>query len=158
MFNYVRVVTELVLYTSAEVAELLRLNHQVVQRKLQAGEIPGYRIGREWRVERSQLLEWLERHSNQRRDDPAANWFDEQGRLISLPSKRSLRRPVLARLVEAFDATRSYQEHEVNQVLRRFHDDVASLRREMVAERLFVRTRDGVYKRTAPSEPALRRA
>ena len=30
----------IVLYTASEVAELLRLNHQVVQRKLQAGDIP----------------------------------------------------------------------------------------------------------------------
>src|SRR4051812_36576012 len=58
-------VSDLVLYTANEVADLLRLHHQVVQRKLQAGEIPGYRIGREWRVERTQLLAWLEQHSNQ---------------------------------------------------------------------------------------------
>lgn len=157
-FNYVSVVSdELVLYTAAEVAEVLRLNHQVVQRKLQAGEIPGYRIGREWRVERTQLLAWLERHSNQRRD-PVAVWFDEHGRLTSLPAKRSLRGPVLARLAEAFEPTRSYKEQEVNEVLRRFHDDVASLRREMVAEKLFVRTRNGVYKLAVANEPALRRA
>ena len=58
--------SQIVLYTAGEVAELLRLNHQVVQRKLQAGDIPGYRIGREWRVEQSQLMDWLEKHSNQR--------------------------------------------------------------------------------------------
>lgn len=57
---------ELVLYTPAEVAEILRMNLQVVQRKLQAGEIPAYRIGRGWRIERSQLMRWLEERSNQR--------------------------------------------------------------------------------------------
>lgn len=137
------------LYTSAEVAELLRLNHQVVQRKLQAGEIPGYRIGREWRVERAQLLSWLDQHSNQRRH-PADAWFDKEGRLTSIPAKRSLRRPVLARLAAAFEPDRAYREREVNTVLRRFHHDVASLRREMVAERFFVRTPDGVYKSVLP--------
>jgi excisionase family DNA binding protein len=55
--------SQIVLYTASEVAELLRLNHQVVQRKLQAGDIPGYRIGRDWRVEQSQLMDWLEKHS-----------------------------------------------------------------------------------------------
>ena len=148
---------DLVLYTAAEVAALLRLNVQVVQRKLQAGEIPAYRIGREWRVERSQLLAWLERHSNRRRD-PADAWFDADGRLASLPAKRSLRRPVLARLAGAFEPARTYTEREVNEVLRRFHQDVASLRREMVAERLFVRSRDGVYKLANPDRAALRRA
>ncbi|MHB8340277.1 MAG: DUF2087 domain-containing protein [Mycobacteriales bacterium] len=140
--------TDVVLYTAAEVADLLRLNHQVVQRKLQAGEIPGYRIGREWRVERGQLLAWLERHANRCRD-PVDGWFGEDGRLLSLPAKRSLRRPVLLRLATGFDPGRTYREEEVNVVLRQFHDDVASLRREMVAEKLFVRTRAGVYKRAS---------
>lgn len=135
----------LVLYTSAEVAEVLRLNPQVVQRKLQAGEIPGYRIGREWRVERSQLMAWLDEHSNRR--DPADAWFDRSGRLRSIPARRSARRQVLDRLAREFEPARTYPEAEVNTRLRRFHDDVASLRREMVAEGLFVRTRDGVYKR-----------
>ena len=137
----------LVLYTSAEVADVLRLNHQVVQRKLQAGEIPGYRIGREWRVEKAQLLQWLEKHSNQRRD-PTDAWFDADGRLTAIPTKRSVRTLVLQRLATAFDRDRTYTERQVSTVLRRFHDDVASLRREMVGEKLFVRTRDGVYKRT----------
>ena len=82
--------SQIVLYTAAEVAELLRLNHQVVQRKLQAGDIPGYRIGREWRVEHSQLIGWLERHSNQRRATSDAgkvlrNFLDDDGRLRSIP-------------------------------------------------------------------------
>lgn len=147
----------MVLYTAAEVAAILRLNHQVVQRKLQAGEMPGYRIGREWRVERGQLLAWLELHGNRRRN-PVDGWFGADGRLLSLPAKRSLRRPVLQRLAAEFDRNRTYPEEEVNGVLRRFHDDVASLRREMVAEKLFVRTRAGVYKRAAATEPLLRRA
>jgi excisionase family DNA binding protein len=137
----------LVLYTSAEVAELLRLNHQVVQRKLQAGEIPAYRIGREWRVERGQLVAWLEEHSNRR--DPVSAWFGRDGRLKSIPVRRSARAPVLARIAEAFEPARTYHERDVNAVLRRFHDDVASLRREMVAEHLFIRSRDGVYKLAA---------
>ena len=135
----------LVLYTSAEVAEILRMNLQVVQRKLQAGEIPGYRIGREWRVERSQLLAWLEQHSNQR--DPLDVHFDAQGRLRALPTKRAPRRQVLERVAERIAPDRTWTEVELNAELRHVHDDVAALRREMVAEKLLVRTRDGIYKR-----------
>lgn len=137
---------DIVLYTAAEVADLLRLNHQVVQRKLQAGEIPGYRIGREWRVERGNLLAWLERHSNQR--DRLEDHFDDDGRLRALPSKRSERRRVLERIARTFPPDRTWQEVELSRELRRFHDDVAALRRELVAERLFTRTPQGVYKRT----------
>ena len=151
----------LTLYTAAEVADILRMNPQVIQRKLQAGEIPGYRIGREWRVEKQALLDWLEQHSNQRLRSPAdkvmATFFDDQGRLRSLPTHRVKRLIVLRRLVDELDHNRSYPERELNEVLRRFHHDVASLRREMVAEKLVVRTKDGVYKRTAPRERVLSR-
>ena len=152
----------LIFYTAAEVAELLRLNHQVVQRKLQAGEIPGYRIGREWRVERAQLMAWLEQHSNQRlpktpEEKVLDTFFAPDGRLRSIPAHRTKRTVVLRRLVDELEPGRAYRERELNEVLRRFHDDVASIRREMVATKMLIRTRDGVYKRTARSEPALRR-
>lgn len=138
---------DLHLYTASEVAELLRLNHQVVQRKLQAGEIPGYRIGGEWRVERSQLLAWLEEHSNQR--DSIDRWFDKAGRLRSIPARRGVRRQVLERMVVELKRDRTYREAELNEMLGRYHDDVAALRREMVAERLLVRTPRGIYKLAA---------
>lgn len=150
------------LYTSAEVADLLKLNPQVVQRKLQAGEIPGYRIGREWRVSHDQLMAWLEEHSNQRlpRSPEAkvtATFFAPDGRLRSIPAQRKKREVVLTRIAASFEPGRTYREREVNEILRRFHDDVASLRREMVVMKLLSRTRNGVYKRHAPTEPALRR-
>lgn len=149
----------LVLYTAAEVAEILRLNPQVVQRKLQAGEIPGYRIGREWRVEHTKLVEWLEAHSNQRSDDDKllANWFDRDGRLRALPVQRKKRDVVLRRIAERFSTDRTYAEREMNAELRNLHDDVAMLRRELIVTGLFVRTPHGVYKRVGQGQPALRR-
>jgi excisionase family DNA binding protein len=151
-------VADLFFYTAAEVADLLRLNHQVVQRKLQAGDIPGFRIGREWRVEREQLMTWLERHSNQLSHQDREPWFDAGGRLTALPAQRSRRTPVLRRIAESIAPDRTYTERQLGAVLRRFHDDVATLRREMVAERLLVRTPAGIYKRASEREPVLRRA
>jgi excisionase family DNA binding protein len=150
---------ELRLYTAAEVAEVLRMNAQVIQRKLQAGEIPGYRIGREWRVEEGQLRAWLEAHSNQRsaNKDGTAPFFDRDGRLKALPAPRKKRDIVLRRLAQEFDWERTYKESEVNAVLRRFHDDVASLRRELVMSKLLIRTPDGIYKKAGPRDVALRR-
>jgi excisionase family DNA binding protein len=133
--------------TAGEVADLLRLNLQVVQRKLQAGEIPAYRIGREWRVERGQLLAWLETRSNQRTPDPTARWFDRDGRLKAFPKQRAKRRAVLERLAELFDVGRVYSEREVNALLRPVFDDVALVRRELVAEGLVDRPRSGSYRR-----------
>jgi excisionase family DNA binding protein len=142
----------LVLYTAAEVADVLRLNPQVVQRKLQAGEIPGYRLGREWRVEEAQLRSWLEQHSNQRPGlaDGTAAWFTADGKLRAIPKQQKKRDAIFRRLIEEFEPDRTYTERQVSAILRRFHDDTATIRRELVGMRLFVRTRDGVYKRTAP--------
>jgi excisionase family DNA binding protein len=137
------------LLTASEVADLLRLNLQVVQRKLQAGEIPGYRIGRDWRVDRQQLMEWLEGHSNRRQSDDSGRWFDSSGRLTKLPAQRRKRESVLLRIARAFDPDRTYKERELNAVLREMHDDVATIRRELVAGKLLVRTSAGVYKRAA---------
>lgn len=144
--------SDVVLYTAAEVAEILRMNHQVIQRKLQAGEIPAYRIGREWRVEKAQLMTWLERHSNQKARTPAervlATFFAEDGRLRSLPAPHAKRKIVLERLLEPFEKNRTYTEVEVNDLLRPFHDDVASLRRELIAWKMLSRTR-GIYRRAS---------
>ena len=149
--------SQIVLYTAGEVAELLRLNHQVVQRKLQAGDIPGYRIGREWRVEHSQLIDWLEKHSNRRTSSDAARvlraFLDEEGRLRSIPVSHAKRAVVLEYLADHLEAGRTYRERELSAVLRRFHDDVATLRRELVGAKLVVRTTDGVYKLAARSDP-----
>jgi excisionase family DNA binding protein len=151
--------TDLHLYTAAEVAEVLRMNPQVIQRKLQSGEIPGYRIGREWRVERAQLLGWLEAHSNQRTQnmDGTAPFFDRDGRLKALPAPRKKRELVLRRLADEFQWERSYTEKDVNAVLRPFHDDVATLRRELVMNKLLIRTTNGVYKKAGPTDVILRR-
>ena len=57
---------ELTFFTSAEVADILKMHPQVIARKLQAGELEGYKLGKDWRVSQEQLLNYLERHSNQR--------------------------------------------------------------------------------------------
>lgn len=155
--------SSLVLYTAAEVAELLRMNLQVVQRKLQAGEIPAYRIGRDWRVEHAQLMTWLERHSNQRARTPEerviASFFSDDGRLRALPVPHPKREIVLRRLLEEFEPNRSYPEATVNEILRRFHDDVASIRRELIAWKMLTRTTRGIYRRASASgTAALKRA
>lgn len=54
------------LFTSTEVAGLLKMNSQVIARKLQSGEIEGYKLGRDWRVSESQLIDFLEKHRNHR--------------------------------------------------------------------------------------------
>ena len=54
-------------FTSLEVAEILKMHPQVITRKLHAGEIGGYKLGKDWRVSEVQLHEYLARHSNERK-------------------------------------------------------------------------------------------
>ena len=45
--------------TLEEAAELLRVEERVVERLAARGELPGRKLGREWRFTRAALLEWL---------------------------------------------------------------------------------------------------
>ena len=46
--------------TVAEAAQYLRLSVATVYRLAQAGEVPAVRVGRQWRVQRGLLDEWLD--------------------------------------------------------------------------------------------------
>jgi hypothetical protein len=72
--------------------------------------------------------------------------FVEDGRLKSLPARASLRRLVLEYLAGRFDEGVDYAETEVNDLLGRYHEDYASLRRFLVDEGLLART-NSVYRR-----------
>lgn len=72
--------------------------------------------------------------------------FLRRGRLTSLPAQLKKRQIILAKLVEEFEPGRDYPEREVNQILVEFHDDVASLRRELVGLR-FMERKHGIYRR-----------
>jgi hypothetical protein len=56
------------------------------------------------------------------------------GRLTQIPPQRSRKLVVLDRLAQEFDVGSRYSERQVNAILRRFHEDVASLRRFLVDE------------------------
>ena len=46
--------------TAEEAAEFLGFNPYTIREKARMGEIPGRKVGREWRFSRRQLLEWVE--------------------------------------------------------------------------------------------------
>jgi len=137
--------------TSAEVADKLKLNQQVVLRKLRSGEIPGYKIGGEWRVADNELEAWLDRRSNRHpttKRSATERAFFKDGVLVSIPAQRKKRVYVLERLLEEFEPQTVYAEAEVNKILGRFHEDHAWLRRELVDEHMMVRS-SGKYMRVS---------
>lgn len=65
--------------------------------------------------------------------------FFEGERLKQIPAKRKARVAVLLELLKRFEPGRRYSEPEVNAVLRGAHEDVATLRRELVDYRYLKR-------------------
>ena len=73
--------------------------------------------------------------------------FIKNGRLVTMPSKRSKLLLVLDHIAQDFELGLTYPEAEVNEVLLRYNDDYAALRRYLVDEGFM--TRDaGIYWRS----------
>ena len=73
--------------------------------------------------------------------------FFVNGRLKIIPVQRKKREVVLRYLAEKFAPDRTYTEQEVSFLLLNYHEDYASLRREMVDTGLMERA-NGIYRRT----------
>jgi excisionase family DNA binding protein len=136
-------------YTTNEIAEMLKMNVQVIARKLKYGELVGYKIGKDWRVRENDLNGWLEKHCNRTLLNPGqmvVNRFMKDGRFATLPVARSKRRYILEHILRAFEQNRVYTEKEVNEVVTHFHDDYCLVRREFVMAKMMSR-KDGKYRR-----------
>ena len=53
-------VVEEAYYTLAEVAERLKVSRRTVYRWIQAGDLPAYKLGQEWRIQDTDLKKFLE--------------------------------------------------------------------------------------------------
>jgi hypothetical protein len=74
------------------------------------------------------------------------NYLDANGRLKTIPSGRKKLLVVLRWLAEKFEVGRKYPESEVNEIIKRHHEDYATLRREMIGYNLMKREK-GIYWR-----------
>lgn len=94
-------------------------------------------------------------HAPKHEDDAVLRAFFDGQRLRQIPASRKKRVVVLRHLVRGFDPDQSYPEKEVNTILREAHEDVATLRRELV-DYGFMNRVAGVY--TVAREPPARGA
>jgi hypothetical protein len=72
--------------------------------------------------------------------------FVKNGKLVKIPEALKKRRVVLAWLVDKLEFGRRYPEKEVNAFLKQFHEDFATLRRELV-DGQFMRREESIYWR-----------
>ena len=72
-----------------------------------------------------------------------ADFSRKDGSLKTIPAQRKKLEAILRHIVKAFDPNKRYSEKQVNEILGRYHEDTASLRRELVGNKLMKREGGG---------------
>jgi biotin operon repressor len=72
-----------------------------------------------------------------------ADYLLPDGRLKTIPAQRKKLEAVLRHVAKAFEPGKRYSEKQANEILARFHEDTASLRRELVGYGLLNRAGGG---------------
>ncbi len=67
----------------------------------------------------------------------------KDGSLKTIPAQRKKLEAILRHVVKAFDVNKRYSEKKVNEILSSYHEDTASLRRELVGYGLMKREGGG---------------
>ncbi|KEO81561.1 metalloregulator ArsR/SmtB family transcription factor [Tumebacillus flagellatus] len=77
------------------------------------------------------------------------NFFDANGRLKQIPAQRKKRLMIFEHLLRGLKAGRTYTESEINDYIRNYHDDCATIRREFIANHYMYRE-NGLYELNPP--------
>ncbi|NGZ75211.1 DUF2087 domain-containing protein [Saccharibacillus alkalitolerans] len=77
------------------------------------------------------------------------SFFAADGRLKSIPAQLKKKLIVLEEMVRRLEPGRKYEEREINDFIRTFHDDFATLRREFIMHQYMFRE-NGIYELNPP--------
>lgn len=77
------------------------------------------------------------------------NFFNKDGTLKHLPAQRKKKLIVLERLVKGLEPHRKYAEKEINEYIRTYHEDYATIRREFIMNHFMYREND-IYELNPP--------
>ena len=147
--------------TPTQVAERLEMNPIEVERHLE--QLVAARLaqkeGNVYRLD-SQALEKLTRQVLAQSHPPATEYEGDEfevktlrayispdGSLKSIPTQQKKQSVILKYLVKNFEPGVKYPEAQVNQILGRYHEDYAALRRYMVDNK-FLQREKSIYWRT----------
>jgi len=137
-------------FTTAELADKLKMNVQVITRKVQAGEIKAYKIGKEWRIPEPSVYEWLEANVNSHGSDPTRRSpaTPRHAPPANAGTHAEKRRHLLEYILAQLEPNRLYTEKELDRHITRHFDDCSSVRRELV-ERRMMDLENGLFRRRA---------
>ena len=147
-------------FTTAELAEKLKMNVQVITRKVQSGEIKAYKIGKDWRIPEASVFEWLEKNSNTQTTIKSKNKTVLKKTTVKkedVTSKNSdneffqpvgnKRKHLLEYILAQFVPNREYTEEEVDAIINRYESDSSSVRQDFLNKRM-LEFKNGYYYRS----------
>lgn len=73
------------------------------------------------------------------------NFYAKDGRLRQIPAQYKKKLIVLEHMAEQLEFGRKYAEKEINEFIKQYHDDFATIRREFIMHQFMYRE-DGVYE------------
>ncbi|OMG50476.1 hypothetical protein BK140_05995 [Paenibacillus macerans] len=73
------------------------------------------------------------------RESVIKNFFTAEGRLKSIPAQLKKKLVVLERIALKLEPGRKYSEKEMNELIKGYHDDYATIRREFIIHRFMFR-------------------
>ncbi|KAB7669345.1 metalloregulator ArsR/SmtB family transcription factor [Bacillus sp. B1-b2] len=68
-----------------------------------------------------------------------ANFFTEEGRLKNIPSQRKKKLIIFKQLLKGLEFGKKYQEKELNEYIKKYFDDYATIRREFIINHFMYR-------------------
>ena len=85
--------------------------------------------------------EEVEKHKRKLEDynEKVIKSFFKYGKLLSIPVQHKKRLIVLKEIVKSFEYGVVYEESQVNDIIKAFHEDFCTIRREMIASHLMKR-------------------
>jgi hypothetical protein len=73
------------------------------------------------------------------------NFLAKDGRLKTIPAQRKKKLIILYHIARGFEVGRKYHEKEVNEYIKKFHEDYATIRREFIMSQIMYRE-NGYYE------------
>lgn len=86
--------------------------------------------------------ETMEQKNEAMRASVIRNFFTAEGRLKSIPSQLKKKLIALEHMVSRLEKGRSYSEKEINEFIKQYHEDFATLRRELIMHQYMFREKE----------------
>ncbi|MDQ0087226.1 hypothetical protein J2T12_000620 [Paenibacillus anaericanus] len=87
-------------------------------------------------------LEQMNIQQQRLKESVSKNFFTSEGKLKHLPAQLKKKLIVLQQLVSALEPNHPYTEKEINEFIKQYHDDYATIRREFIMHQYMIRDRE----------------